>query len=319
MSANILARRPADGWSIASLWLFRAGLAALLFFMLAVNANAYTLVLRSGRLVTVSDKFKVTPNAITYEASPGYWVTVWLSNLDIAATERANGEPSGSFNGRIEGEQEGRPATTTRAPEDSKAERGAGRKVVTNKELESARLTREAQEQEYERTRLERGMPSRKELRQRIEEHDRWLSEWAQRMEEERREAALESLRSELMNVKLQLSELSLGLSPRGTTYVPAYTTLNYYPYFYAPPVQIVTGFPYGHRVSSVRGRFGRHTHGGPWLYQTQLYQSQPYHARRGRFFPRINKSFKGQGDLPRAMPRGMTAPRHSRSRLSGR
>ncbi|HEX8422303.1 MAG TPA: hypothetical protein VF634_02775, partial [Pyrinomonadaceae bacterium] len=231
MSANILARRSRGRWSVLSGQLLRAGFAVLLFFVLAVAANAYTLVLRNGRLVNVSDKFKVTPTAITYEAAQGYWVTVWLSNVDIAATERANGEPSGSFNQWLKRKREESPAAQARAPEAAKAGRDAGRKVVTNKELEPARLTREAQEAEYERTRHARGMPSRQEMRQRIEEHDRWLSEWAQRMQEERMAAELEALRSELGDVRLQLSELSL--SQQGTTYAPAYALPNYYPYFY--------------------------------------------------------------------------------------
>jgi hypothetical protein len=226
--------------------------------MLPVAANAYTLVLRSGRLVNVSDNFKVTPTAITYEASPGYWITVWLSNVDIAATERANNEPAGSFTGKIKRGTEG--SAATQAQGGLKAGRGAGRKVVTNKELESTRLMREAQEDEYERTRLERGMPSVQEMRQRIEDQDRWLSEWAQRMQEKRIEAELESLRSEVANVRLQLSGLSFSQSQQGTVYAPLYAPSNYYPYFYAPPAHVVNVLPYGHRGRYGRGRFGLHS-----------------------------------------------------------
>jgi hypothetical protein len=282
--------------------LLQAGLATLLFFVLTVAANAYTLVLRSGRLVTVSDKFKVTPTALTYEASPGYWVTVWLSNVDIAATEKVNGEPVGSFNKRMKRAPQGIPAAPLQEPEAGKVGRGVGRRVITNKELETTRLTREAQEQDYERTRRERGMPSRQELRQRIEEHDRWLSEWAQRMHEERIEAELDSLKSELSNLRLHLSELSPGLSREGDTYVPAYAPSNY-PYLYASPAQVITVLPFGHRGLYGRGRFGRHLHGRQW----------PYSGRTGHPFPRINRPFRRQGALPRGMSRGMGAPRHSR------
>jgi hypothetical protein len=299
MSANTFARRPARSWSVSSVRLFRAGLAALLFFMLPLAAHAYTLVLRSGRVVTVSDTFKVTPAAIIYEASPGYWVTVWLSNVDIAATEKANNEPAGSFTGRIRREPYGEHAAArARAPQASQVARGAGRKVVTNKELEAARLTREAQEQEYERTRRERGMPSRQELQQRIDEHDRWLSEWAQRMREERMEAELESLRSELVNVRQHLSELSL--SQQGTIYAPAHSYTNYYPYFYAPPAQLITVIPSAHRGLYGRGKFGRIPHGRTWAYQ----------QRPSRPFPRKIIPFRGRGVLPRALPPGRIAPR---------
>jgi hypothetical protein len=271
--------------------------------MLPVAANAYTLVLRSGRLISVSDKFKVTRTAITYEASPGYWVTVWLSNVDIAATERANGEQAGSFAERIGREREGLPSAPAGAPEALEAAQGSDRKIITNKELEPTRLTREAQEREYERTRRERGLPSTQEMRRRIEEQDRWLSEWARRMQEERREAELEALKSELINVRLQLSEQGLSLSQQGATYVPAYAPFNYYPYFYPSPVHVVTHLPFGHRGLYGRGKLGRHPYGRQWL----------YHQRMGKHFPRINRLFHGERALPWAMPQGMAAPRHSR------
>jgi hypothetical protein len=301
MSINILAPlRRTYSWSVSSGALFRAGVVALLFFMLPLAANAYTLVLRSGRSVNVSDKFKVTRAAITYEASPGYWVTVWLSNVDIAATEKANSEPAGSFTKRIKQEPEAAPAAEARAPEALQVRRGGDRKVITNKDLERARLTREAQEEEYERTRLERGMPSRQEMRQRIEEHDRWLSEWAQRMQEERMEAELESLRSELVNVRLQLSEL--GLSQQEAIEARAYALPNYYPYFYAPSA--ITVLPFGHRGLHGRGKFGRYTHGRSWSYLPQ-----PYQLRTGRPFARIIRPLRGKGALLRATPRRMSAP----------
>lgn len=257
--------------------------------MLPIAASAYTIVLRSGRLITVSDKFKVSPTAITYEASPGYWVTVWLSNVDVAATEKANNEPSGSFTRRMKRGQEGVPAAAAapaRASEALQAGRAAGRKVVTNKELEPTRLMRQAQEAEYERTRRERGMPSRQELRQRNEEQDRWLGQWAQRMQEERMEAELESLRSELVNVRTELSELSHSLSQQESGYRPVYASPNYDPYFYAPPAQVVTVFPFGHRGLYGRGRLGYRSHGRPWLHR----------PRTRQHFPRISKPFRGIG-----------------------
>lgn len=293
MTASILARRPTRSWSVSSGRRWRAGLVVLLLLMLPVAANAYTLVLRSGRLVNVSDKFKVTATAITYEASPGYWITVWLSNVDIAATERANSEPTGSFTRRIKREPAGVSVAPAQTPEASKVGRDAGRKVITNKELERTRLTREAQEEEYERTHRERGMPSRRELRERIEEHDRWLSEWAQRMQEERMEAELESLKSELANVRLHLSELSFDRWQQGTTYAPAYAPPNYYPYFYAPPAHVVTVFPSGRRGWHGRGKFGRYPRAGSW----------PYHTRSGQTFPRNIRPFRGERTLLRAMP----------------
>ena len=274
MSASSLARRPACGRSVPSGRMSRALQIALLLFMLPVAANAYTLVLRSGRHVTVPGAFKVTPAAVVYEASPGFTVTVWLSNVDFAATERANAEPAGSFARRIERVPEG--AAPAQAPGAAKAGRRPGRKVVTDKDLEPSRLRREAQEEEYERTRRERGMPSKEEVRQRVEEQDRQLREWARQMQAERAEAELESLRSELANVNLRLSELNLRLSHQPATPAGVYAPPYYYPYSYAPPVQVITVLPFGHRRRFGHGNVGPYPHGHGWPYNPWPGHSSP-------------------------------------------
>jgi hypothetical protein len=303
MSANNPARRPVYRGSVSSGRMFRVGLATLLFFVLTVAADAYTLVLRSGRRVTVPDDFRVTPTAVIYEASPGFRVTVWLSNVDFAATERANAEPAGNFAGRIKQEPEAA-AAPAHAPEATKAERRAGRRVVTNKDLEPSRLRREAQEMEYERTRRERGMPSKRELQRRVEEQDRDLREWAERMEAERREAELESLRSELVNVRRHLHELSLQLSQQAAAYGSAYAPPNDYPYFYAPPVQVITVVPFGRRSRFGRGHVGPRPHGRQW----------PFNPRPGHSSPTIYVSpFRNARAMPRTLPPAVHAPRHRR------
>jgi len=246
-------------------------LAALLLLALPLAADAYTLVLRSGRRVQIPDAFKVTPAAVVYEASPGFTVTVWLSNVDAAATEKANAEPAGSFAKRIEREQQAPGAASTQA---AKAGPGAAPKTVTNRELEPSRLRREAQEAEYERTRRERGMPSRRELQRRVEEQDERLREWARQAEAERLAAEVESLRTELTHVRRQLNGLSHDLTRREEGYEPAFTpftTFNTFttpyvyphvypyahPYVYAPHVLPFNVFPHVRR-----GPFGRHGFG---------------------------------------------------------
>lgn len=250
MSASGPTLRPACVWSVSSGPLARLGLVVLLFLILPIAVDAYTLVLRSGRHVTVPADFKVTPAAVIYEASPGFTVTVWLSNVDFAATERANAEPAGSFSKRIE-----------REPEAVKEARPPVQRVVTNKELEPSRLRREAQEEEYERTRRERGMPSKQELQRQVEEQDRRLSELARQVREERREAKLESLMSELAEARRELNELSLRLSQQAVVYAPP----SYYPYSYAPPVQVITVFPFGRHGQFGRGGFGPWRAPHPW------------------------------------------------------
>ncbi len=297
MSAYGPARRPVSEGSVSSGPMFRLGLAALLFLLLPVAADAYTLVLRSGRHVTVPEDFRVTPGAVTYEASPGFSVTVWLSNVDFAATERANAEPEGSFARRVKRETEGAAAAHARAPQVTQTGRRAGRRVITNKELEPSRLKREAQEDEYERTRRERGMPSKEEVRRRFEEQERWLREWSRRMEAERVEAELESMRSEMMNVRRQLNELNLQLSQRAVSYGPAYAPPNHYPYFYAPPTEVITVLPFVHRGRFGRGDFGRHPHA-----RRRLHNSPP-----GRLSPVYVRPSRNAGALAPAM----RAPRH--------
>jgi hypothetical protein len=297
MSASDRARRPVYRESVSSGRLFRAGLAALLFLLLPVAAQAYALVLRSGRHVTVPDDFKVTPTAVIYEPSPGFSVTVWLSNVDVAATERANGEPAGNFARRMRQWPE---AASASAPEAVKTQRRAGPRVVTNKDLEPSRLRREAQEAEYERTRRERGMPSKQELQRRVEEEDRELREWARQMEAERREAELESLRSELVNVRRHLNELSLHLSRQAVTYESA----NDYPYFYAPPVQVIAVSPFGHRGRFGRGHLGPRPHARRW----------PFNPRPGHHSAPIYVSpSRNAGSRPLAFPTAVHAPRHPR------
>ena len=234
-------------------------LAALLLVALPLAAEAYTLVLRSGRRVQIPDAFRVTPSAVVYEASPGFTVTVWLSNVDTAATEKANAEPAGSFARRIEKEQAGARAATAQAS--ASPARGAVTKTVTNRELEPSRMKREAQEAEYERTRRERGLPSRRELQRRVEEQDQRLREWARQAEAERLAAEVEAMRNELTHVRRQLNGLSQDLSRREEVYEPAFANPYVYPYvhpyFYAPPVQFINVFPHFRR-----GPFGRHGFG---------------------------------------------------------
>lgn len=258
MSFRNLARR----FTLASSFTYgrvcAALIAALLVFLLPVAADAYTLVLRNGRQVNVPGDFKVTNAAVIYETSPGFYVTVWLTNVDTAATEKANAEPAGSFIKRINQRPNETVATTT---EPVKAESLHAQRVITNRELEPLRLKREAQEAEYERTRRARGMPSKEELRQRIEEQDQRLRELTLQMQTERAEAEAESLRSEVFNVRRELDYLRL--SQQTGTYVNVYAPPSYdsyyTPYYYAPPARFNNRFPFGRRDGFGRGHFGTH------------------------------------------------------------
>ena len=69
----------------------------LVMLVLVVTANAYTVVMRSGRRVEIPSQFVVTGATLTYETAPGLQITLQMSAIDIAATERANNEQPGSL------------------------------------------------------------------------------------------------------------------------------------------------------------------------------------------------------------------------------
>src|SRR5215212_10818165 len=74
------------------------GFFVAVFLALTVSAvNAYTVVMRDGRRVEIPNEFTVTNSTLTYEVSNGFQVTIQLNTVDIAATERANREPTGSL------------------------------------------------------------------------------------------------------------------------------------------------------------------------------------------------------------------------------
>src|SRR4051812_32400963 len=68
-----------------------------LVLVMAITASAYTLVLRSGQRVEIPAEFTLTKTTLTYEISPGFNKTILLTVINVAATERANGEAAGDF------------------------------------------------------------------------------------------------------------------------------------------------------------------------------------------------------------------------------
>ena len=74
------------------------GFFVVVFLALTVSAvNAYTVVLRDGRRVEIPNEFTVTNSTLTYDVGNGIQVTLQLNTVDIAATERANGEARGAL------------------------------------------------------------------------------------------------------------------------------------------------------------------------------------------------------------------------------
>lgn len=251
--------------------------AALLLAVSASVASAYTIVMRSGRRVQIPDKFTITQSNLTYEAGPGIQVTIQLTGVDIAATERANGEPYGSLLKRASAQN----------PEANPVERPANaNRSITNQDLEVYRRARIQSELAYEKRRKELGLPSVAEHRRKnaaTEERTReqLLSMRAQeKSAEEYWRSRAGELRTELATnqaqmdfVRQRLDEIPLSNSFGGfSTAVPFGTV--------ATPI---TGFPFQNLLtpnvltpSNVTGFGG---------FQTGFRQGR-FHRGRGRFAP---------------------------------
>jgi len=155
---------------------FRSVFCAVLFLALCVSAvNAYTLVMRDGRRVEIPNEFTVTSSTLTYELGKGIQRTIQLNTVDIAATERANGEAQGTLLTRANA------ATKAVAPQTTRA--GAQRSI-TNADLEKYRQAR----LENEKDRAELGLPSVEERQREVAEIDDRMAEQA-RLLREREEA----------------------------------------------------------------------------------------------------------------------------------
>jgi hypothetical protein len=91
----------------------------------------------------------------------GIQITIQLNSVDVAATERLNGESQGSLLKR---------ATAQQAPVelDSQTRRATASRTITNANLEKYRSERVASEKEYENRRQELGLPSMEERRQEV-------------------------------------------------------------------------------------------------------------------------------------------------------
>jgi hypothetical protein len=134
---------------------------ALLVVVLATMANAYTVVMRSGRRIEIPSKFLVTPRTLTYEVSPGFQVTLHMAAINIAATELANNEAPGALLRRAD---VGQVPTT----EDVlNAQASTARRTITNQDLAATARRRRESERAYEQRLKDLGLPTLAESRAR--------------------------------------------------------------------------------------------------------------------------------------------------------
>src|SRR5215213_2847964 len=148
---------------------FRRLFFAVLFLALSVSAvSAYTVVMRDGRRVEIPNEFTVTNSTLTYEMGNGIQITMQLNTIDIAATERANGQSNGSLLQKAA-------APVERVPQ---TRRASAQRSITNADLEKYRRARVDNEAEYENRRQELGLPSMEERRREVAEiEDRTLEQ----------------------------------------------------------------------------------------------------------------------------------------------
>lgn len=189
-------------------------LAVCLSLALAATTNAYSIIMHGGKRVEIPAQFNVTKTTITYEAAPGFWITLQMAAINIPATERANNEMPGSLLRRA-----GRTIETPRAVEMTRTQSKASRSV-TNRELESFERSRLESERAYNQRMKEEGLPPLAVQRaQAAAEAERFSQELArQRTEADANERASQ-LQAQIAALSAQLNYLGPGNGGPSTVY----------------------------------------------------------------------------------------------------
>jgi hypothetical protein len=161
-----------------------------------VSASAYTVVMRDGRRVEIPNNFALTESTLTYEVSNGIQVTMQLSTVDVAATERVNHETSGSFLLKVVASKPGLEA--------SQDQRGPARRSITNADLEQYRRARV----EGEKERADLGLPTLEERQNEVAAIDDRMQERARnlRKQQEQDQEAYWRARADLFREQRDLT-----------------------------------------------------------------------------------------------------------------
>jgi len=195
--------------------IFRSLILAFSLILLTSTAHAYTVVLRSGRVVEIPATFTVAITTLTYEVGPGIQVTLQLASINIPATERVNREPPGTFMSHV---QKARAVTPQKL--DSKEKRAQVR-TINNGDLESFARARRESEIAYERRRQQLGLPSQAESQQRAEAEAASIRERFEQsqLEEEASEAYWRG-RASALKTELEVIEAQIDSIQRQNTLV---------------------------------------------------------------------------------------------------
>ena len=216
---------------------------SFLLIFTTTAASAYTIVMRNGRRVEIPNTFTLTNSTLTYETAPGIQVTIQLTGIDIATTERVNGQAAGSFMVSGSKLETAAPVVQTR--------RQTATRSITNKDLEVYRRARLQSERERE----ELGLPSVEDRRREVAEIDDRTQEQIRDM---RSREELDFWRNRAMTLETQMA---------ATQNQMRVNQVGDYPWAYPYGVGIVTsGFPFGfdgsRGLNSQFDKFGLHKFG---------------------------------------------------------
>ena len=203
--------------------------AACLLFVLAVTTSAYSVVMRGGKRIEIPAQFSVTDMTLTYEAGPGFWITLQMAAIDIPATEQANNETPGSLLSRATKEIE--PLQTSERT--SQARESRALRSVTNRELESFRRLRLESERAYEQRLKDQGLPPLAVLRAQAAADDErlWQELAGKRAEAEANEKA-SLLQAQIAALSAQLDYLQSRSAELPSVSPDAFTVYGDDPYF---------------------------------------------------------------------------------------
>ena len=203
--------------------------ATCLLFVLAAATHAYSIVMRGGKRIEIPAQFSVTNMTVTYEAAPGFWITLQMAAIDIPATERANKEMPGSLLGRTTNEKEP-PRTSGRT---SQARESKASRSVTNRELESFQRLRLESERAYEQRLKDQGLPPLAVLRaQAAADSDRFWRELARKHAETEANERASQLQAQIAALRAQLNYLQSRSGDLSSVSPGAFTVYGGAPFF---------------------------------------------------------------------------------------
>jgi len=203
--------------------------AACLLFVLAATTNAYSIVMRGGKRIEIPAQFNVTKLTLTYEASPGFWITLQMAAVDIPATERANNELPGSLLGRVTKELEPtRMSERVSQTQESKASRS-----VTNLDLQPFQRLRLESERAYEQRLKDQGLPPLAVLRaQAAADAERVWQELARKRAEAEADERASQLQAQIAALNTQLNYLQSRSADLSSVSSEAFTFYGGVPFF---------------------------------------------------------------------------------------